>query len=343
LDRIDRLFEILVRANLRVGLVTCVVAVGSAILLRIVLGITGFPFITFFPAVLVSAFVGGLLPGSLAALASITYAALVVSLPASSRLGPLPVGGLVGAVLVFGTQIGSIEVIRVAARRAETRRIAAAALLAERNTMFHELQHRVANNMQFISSLLSLQSRAIPSGGPGRDAMQDAAQRLMRFATIHRKLHDDRLAERGFAALAREVLQELLLATGCDSVILDITADEVPLPLATITTLLLVTTEAATNAVKHVFTAGRGNHLTVHLGRQGADTLELVIADDGPGYPPGNEPGTAGSLGIKIMQSFISRLQGQITMRSAPGAEVRVLFPRPAVDSVTRANLERTA
>jgi two-component sensor histidine kinase len=343
LDRIDRLFEILVRGNLRLGLITCVVAIGLAILLRLALGITGFPFITFFPAVLATAFVGGMLPGIVAALASITYAALVLVVPLGSRLGPIPVGGLVGAALVFSAQIGCIEVIRIAARRAEVRRRAAAALLAERNTMFHELQHRVANNMQFIASLLNLQGRALPSGSPGRDAMQDAAERLNRFATIHRKLHDDRLAERGFAALATDVLQELLSATACDHVTLHVTADTVTLPLNTITTLILVTTEAATNAVKHVFAPGHGNHLTVHLVRSGPDALELVVFDDGPGYPPGIEPGSNGSLGVKIMQSFVSRLQGQLTMRSKPGAEVRVLFPLPAAESASPVKLEQAA
>jgi two-component sensor histidine kinase len=156
---------------------------------------------------------------------------------------------------------------------------------------------------------------------------------LQRFGTIHRRLHDAHRAERSFDALAHEVLTDLLLATGCEHVTLNLRADPAPLPLDTLTTLILITTEAATNAVKHVFSQGRGRHLDVTLERLDDDAFELRIADDGPGFP---EPAqTSFSLGFKIMRSLVDGLHGTLRTISDNGAVVRVTFTAAAAEMFT--------
>jgi two-component sensor histidine kinase len=321
-DSIDRLFELLVRRNRGVGLITALITVAIAVGIRVAFPYSGYPFSTFLPAILITAFAGGWLPASLAAAASVLYAWRFL-IPETHTVP----AAVIVATVVFATQIAGLEVIRVAARRAVARRKRADALLAERDVMFRELQHRVANNMQFISSLLALQSRQLPPGDVGREAMRDAANRLHRFATIHRRLHEAHRAERRFDTLAQDVLADLLQATGCEHVKLNIQAEATVLSLDALTTLILITTEAATNAVKHVFTQGRGSHLGVTLQTRADGAFELTITDDGPGFP--EEPKRGVSLGFKIMQSLIDGLHGTMQTDSANGAMVRVVFPAP--------------
>jgi two-component sensor histidine kinase len=283
------------------------------------------------PAVLITAIAGGWMPATLAAAASIAYVALFMT-PTRYMLAPVasPLDGIIAVCVIFAVQIGAIELIRVAAQRSDRARRRAADLLAERDVMFRELQHRVANNMQFISTLLMLQARQLPAADAGRTALDDAADRLQRFATIHRRLHDTRQAERRFDAVAHDILTDLLDATGCANVNLEVQADPAPLPLDTLTTLILITTEAATNAIKHVFVKSKGNRLSVRLARGGEAEYELTITDDGPGFPEGATPDDSKSLGLRIMRSLIRQLRGTLLTQSLDGAVVRVVFPVPA-------------
>jgi two-component sensor histidine kinase len=330
LDSIDRLFEILTRRNLRAGLRAAAVTVALAIGIRIALPFYGFPFVTFIPAVLITAFIGGWLPATLASAASLLYAwrfLLPVAHPFPTVFNSAY--AMVAVSFVFATEIACLEVIRVAARRAVARRQRADELLAERDTMFRELQHRVANNMQFISSLLAMQGRRLPPGDVAREILRDAADRLHRFALIHRRLHDSHLADRRFDTLVREILSDLLHATGCARISVDVAADPAALPLDTLTTLILITTEVATNAIKHVFAKSRGTRLSVSLARNAQGDFDLVIADDGPGFSEGAAPESGTSLGFRIMGALVQGLHGTMHTSNAEGAVVRVVFPAP--------------
>lgn len=330
LDSIDRLFEILVRGNVRAGLLAAAVTVGLAIGIRMVLPFSGFPFVTFIPAVLITAFVGGWLPAGLASAASLFYAwrFLVPAAPTFPTLFNSAYAVVLVSV-VFTLEIACLEVIRVAARRAVARRQRADELLAERDAMFRELQHRVANNMQFISGLLALQGRRLPAGDTARNILRDASERLRRFAAIHRQLHDSHTADRRFDTLAREVLTDLLHATGCAAIRVEVAADPASLPLDTLTTLILITTEAATNAVKHVFSKSRGTCLSVSLARHAEGEFELIIADDGPGFPKEGQTSSDNSLGFRIMRALVQGLHGTMHTSTAGGAVISVLFRVP--------------
>jgi two-component sensor histidine kinase len=322
---------VLVRRSRRTGLLTAAAAVALGILIRVAFPFPGYPYVTFVPAVLVTAIAGGWLPATLAAVASIAYVTTLMT-PTRYMLVPVvsPLGGVIAVSVIFAAQIGAIELIRIAAARSDAARRRAADLLAERDVMFRELQHRVANNMQFISTLLLLQARQLPAGDAGGAALNDAAGRLQRFATIHRRLHDTTQAERRFDAVALDILTDLLDATGCANVKLEVQADPAPLPLETLTTLILITTEAATNAIKHVFAESRGNRLSVRLARAAEAEYELTIADNGPGFPEGAPAEDSKSLGVRIMRSLIRQLRGTLLTQSMDGAVVRVVFPAPA-------------
>ena len=325
MDFIDRAFDLLLRRHPRAGYAAALCLSAAAIALRLAFPALRYPFLMLMPAVLVGGLVGGWRPGTLAACLAL---GLAWYLPGAAGVTGSLAGMLIAAG-VFAVQILCIEAVRVAARRAEARRRRADELLAENDVMFRELQHRVANNMQFIASLLCLQGLRLPEGDLGRLAMTEASDRLLRFATIHRRLHDAHCGQDGFAPLIEDILTELLLATDCPHVALTVRAPDTPLPLDLLTTLILITTEAATNAAKHVFAPGLGHRLIVTLEPVGTGEMALAIADDGPGFPPGFAADTGSRLGFKIVRSLATRLGGELCPENAGGAVLRVRFPAP--------------
>jgi two-component sensor histidine kinase len=333
MDRIDRLFGIIVSRGWRIGVVTGMVSLFLAIAVRIVLGshLQGFPFITFWPAMMITALVGGWRIASVTSVLALLYGwyalippAFVFSLTRNDAIG-LSVGAVVaGAIIVLS------EIVRAAARRLKSEQVRALNLLAERDVMFSELQHRVANNMQFVAGLLTLQGRRLTPGSLERQVFKESADRLSLFASVHRKLHDAPRAQTGFADLTADILRDLLKATGCGTVELTVTADPVDLPLDMLATLVLIATEATTNSIKHVFAARQGATLKVSLSRTAKDQCELRVADDGPGFPVPGQKAESTSLGMHILHSLAARIDGTVSLESSNGAIVRVSFPVPA-------------
>jgi two-component sensor histidine kinase len=335
----ETMFGILLQRRLRSGVVTAFVTVGIGIAVSVAFPacFRDFPFLTVFPAVLMTAFVGGWRPALVAAVAALLFSWFYLIPPEGFELTPSAAIGLAGAGLFVAIEIGLIEIVGIAARRLHANQLQSRALVTERDARMSELQHRVANNMQFVASLLTLQSRALPVGTPGRAALQKGVDRLVVFSAIHRKLQDTQRAENGFAGMVEEILSDLLAATDCSHVALQVEAEPVPLRLDTVTTLVLITTEAATNSIKHVFSRSRGTRLEVVLKRVAADEVELAIADDGPGLPQQVSSSGQGSpahgaktgQGLGILQSLAAQVGGKLSLEASHGVVVRLRFPAP--------------
>ena len=155
--------------------------------------------------------------------------------------------------------------------------------LAEKDALMREIHHRVKNNLQIISSLLSMQQRALKDE-PARAALGDTRQRISALALIYRTLYqsdDIRHAD------AREFFTELvgqMVASESGrgfAVTRSIDADSLVVDPDKLAPLALWLVEAITNAQKHAF-AGRGGALQVRFRVRG-DTSVLEVQDDGPG------------------------------------------------------------
>lgn len=217
--------------------------------------------------------------------------------------------------------------LRLRRERAEARRIAAARS-ADR-ALFHDLQHHVANAMQFASSLLSLAAARVRDRGDAEAALEDAAGRLAAMAVIHRRLHDPALGDGRLGETLATLARDLLAARGRQDIALSVSvADDVPaLGLTRISAVASIVVEAVTNAVKHAFDGRHGGRLAIALRSEGCG-LTLSIVDDGPGPP--SEPPDPTSLGLAVMGAMAARLGGRFTLDAASGggAAVRVTFPR---------------
>jgi two-component sensor histidine kinase len=201
--------------------------------------------------------------------------------------------------------------------------------LLERDDLLREIHHRVKNNLQVISSLLSLQQRAL-SDPAARAAMSDTRQRITALALIYRALYEGPdLRKVDLRSFLEELIAQLIMYDGgtrsnirTDFVINDLTIDPDHLaPLA------LFAVEAITNAKKHGL-AESGGYLIVTFRVRGS-MAELAITDSGV---PGRSPAVVGAgVGRTLMLAFARQLGGDANFSPEPGGGMtaRLSFPTP--------------
>lgn len=184
-------------------------------------------------------------------------------------------------------------------------------------TLMQELQHRVKNNMQMISSLLSLQSNAIADAG-ARDAVLQGQHRIEAMSLIHQKLYlEETLNGINMQEYLEELVQGLVKSyTGnATNVKLQTDIDPVFVPVDTAVPLGLITNELVTNALKYGLTAA-APALQVSLNNNNG-LLHLAVQDNGMGIQPGNA--RTGNLGMKLITALAKQLDATVTIRSEGG------------------------
>ncbi|WEK59419.1 MAG: sensor histidine kinase [Candidatus Brevundimonas phytovorans] len=199
--------------------------------------------------------------------------------------------------------------------------------LDEKDALMREIHHRVKNNLQIISSLLSMQQRAVADPA-ARAALGDTRQRITALALIYRTLYQ---SEDIRAADSRTFLTELVgqLIAGeamrGPLVTSTVEADAIIIDPDRLAPVALWLVEAVSNAQKHAF-AGRGGDLRVRF-KIMDETSILEVQDDGPGVADSD---TAG-VGRTLMNAFAKQLRGQAEMLEAPGGGsiARLTFATP--------------
>jgi two-component sensor histidine kinase len=204
--------------------------------------------------------------------------------------------------------------------RLASRRAAAQAVI-----MAGENDHRTMNSLQFVASLLNLQSRAVDST-EAAGQLTAAANRVSAVARVHRTFAAEPSAERlPILGYLRRLCGELadILETA-----VEIEGIEASIPTEQILALGLIANELVTNAKKH----GAGT-IKVTFRTRGRGEYELCVLDQGPGLPRGFAPDrhAAGSLGMKLVALLVNQLDGRLLAGANPagrGACFTVAFPR---------------
>jgi two-component sensor histidine kinase len=238
-----------------------------------------------------------------------------------------------GLVLAMFAVVGVLDVVilqairgllqTTAAQRAEVAELARqrGELIQQHDTAFREMQHRVANNLQYVSNMLQLSRIEADRGGDVRDVLDKALARLSAMAQLHRQLNDITTYKQGVEQILRAILDEVLDPARID---ICLRIDPVALTTEQMTALVLFVTEAATNADKHVFRHGAGARFEVVLDRRGTDMLRLSVRDDGPRIVEpvltamGVAPRPKG-LGMRIMHGLAHQLGGTFETGGSAG------------------------
>ena len=210
------------------------------------------------------------------------------------------------------------------------------AALAEKEVMLKEIHHRVKNNLQVISSLVSLQSDNLTDERM-RDDLNDVRDRVRTMALVHEKLYETSdLARLNFADYAASLLRSLWRShsTLAEQVRLTLALAPVALSIEAAVPCGLILNELAGNALKHAFPNSRDGELTVGLKHDAATgTACLRVHDNGVGLPEGLDWRQSRSLGLRLVQILTNQLRGTVDVGTGPGTEFQITFPSSGFQS----------
>jgi len=197
-----------------------------------------------------------------------------------------------------------------------------------------EVEHRVKNTLQLISSIVLLQGRRASDEG-ARQALRAVQQRVAAVSVSHRHVGWADDSERvEVAALVREIVSDLAGSAGRDDVAIELDLEAVTIPGRQAAPVALLVSETVSNALRHAYPAGRSGRISVVVRRTGG-SLELIVADDGVGLPP-EGPSKTG-FGLTVAQLMAQQLRGRLTTESTqPGVRLSVTMPMD-VEALPRA------
>lgn len=210
-------------------------------------------------------------------------------------------------------------------------------LLREKAILLQEVQHRVANSLQIIASVI-LQSARKSQSDETRTSLADAHSRVMSVAALQQQLAASRLGEVALkpyfdqlcvsvgASMIRDHNQ-LSLHVACDNSVVDADIS---------VSLGLIVTELVINSLKHGYPDGRHGQITVSYHSRGPNWT-LAVADDGVGMPndaPSNTPG----LGTSIVEALANQLKARVQVAGGhPGTTVSIVHNQINAIDVTAA------
>lgn len=187
--------------------------------------------------------------------------------------------------------------------------------LAVKETLLHEVNHRVKNSLQMVTSLLVLQAGSTPSPELRRGLL-DARSRIGVVAGIHQRLYENGLHDRvELVSYLHELATATINALGDEPKIsLSLDSDgQILIPLAQAVPLALITSELIANAVKYAFAPGNPGIVSLAIRRHDAGFV-LEVADNGCGLPDDFDLAGGTGLGIRIVTALVRQVRGAIDL-----------------------------
>ncbi|MCM4169975.1 histidine kinase [Arenibacter sp. TNZ] len=188
------------------------------------------------------------------------------------------------------------------------------ARIKEKDTLLKEIHHRVKNNLQTVSSLLSLQSRSIDEPKI-KTLIKSSQNRVISMAMVHEMLymrHD--LSKIEYKSYVEELSDYLLRSfKGSDNNIsLNIIIPDIKLGIDTAIPLGLLINEVITNALKYGIKDNEEGEIHIELLKSNDKDYVLYIGDNGEGFPENISHKNTKSLGLKLIHNLARQLKGSI-------------------------------
>jgi two-component sensor histidine kinase len=203
-------------------------------------------------------------------------------------------------------------------------------LLREKAILLQEIQHRVANSLQIIASVLMQSARNVQSEET-RSHLNDARNRVMSIATVQKQLtsvQDGRVQLRSYFEQLRDSLSASMIRDHTRQSI-ELNIENCSVTANVSVSLVLIVTELVINALKHAFPEERAGKIIVDYHRQGPNWT-LSVADNGVGMPRGGavvQPG----LGTSLVEALARQLNARVQVAdSNPGTAVSIVHAQIA-------------
>lgn len=187
--------------------------------------------------------------------------------------------------------------------------------IGEKETLLREVHHRVKNNLQTVSSLLSLQSRSIEDENV-KKLIKSSQNRVISMAMVHEMLYmRDDLSKIEFKSYVQELSEYLVRSVkGAENNIkLDLDIPDIQLGIDTAIPLGLLINETVTNALKYGIKDDDEGEIHIALKKAHERNFELEIGDDGAGFSDTINHKNTKSLGLKLIHNLARQLKGTIT------------------------------
>ena len=199
-------------------------------------------------------------------------------------------------------------------------------LLVQKGVLLQEMQHRVANSLQIIASILLLKARAV-SSEETRQHLKEAHQRVMSVAEIQRHFYLTQGTDQIEVGLYLSKLCESLAASmiaDTQPIRMKVTCDDGMIDSDKAVSLGLIVTELIINAVKYAFPVFKEDAAIVVTYQISGVDWHLSVADNGVGKPP-SDAGKNGGLGTAIVDALVKKLSAVVeTVCDADGMKVSV-------------------
>lgn len=276
------------------------------------------PFVLLYPAVVLTALIAG------------TFPALGLAIGGGAWTlwrGGASSAAVVVFLLFSALLIYLIDALAKTALRLTHEKGVTQALMEEQRTLFAELQHRVANNLTFLGSLLRLSRKQVQENpAHAAEAYDDAIRRLEVIGRLHRRLHSPEALEQPLPQYLRSLCTDVLDATGAKNIVCIVDADDVRLSLSKLTSLSLLLVELMTNSLKHAFAGRETGTIEVDLKSLPGGSLKLAVTDDGPGIPSSYDAAEHTGLGTRIVAGLAKQLGGDLRLPHHGTAKTELVF-----------------
>jgi len=199
--------------------------------------------------------------------------------------------------------------------------------LADNKLLIKEIHHRVKNNLQVVSSLLNMQARKM-TDMETKDAFNTSKMRVQSMSIIHQNLYQGK----ELVSVDTQVYMNQLINNISktylinDNINVEINVEKINMDVDTLVPLGLIANELICNALKYAFRDKNEGNLLVRLSQDG-NIITLQVKDNGIGLGSNQIPKKPSSLGSRLIESFVDRLEGTITINGHDGTDILITFP----------------
>lgn len=208
-----------------------------------------------------------------------------------------------------------------------------------------EINHRIKNNLQIVSSLLDLQAEKF-SDKKVIEAFKESENRIVSISLIHKELYESGdLDYLDFSSYIRKLVSDLLRSYNTENsgIRVNLEVDRIFLGVDTAVSLGIIINELFTNSLKYAFPPGKGGEINIALFREiagdleksqagsgrvcgGYENLTLTFSDNGKGFPENFDFRNAESLGLQLVNALVDQIDGSFDLERGTGTKFTIKF-----------------
>jgi len=227
---------------------------------------------------------------------------------------------------------GKLTAVSLIYRDITKRKKAEEALEKIQETHIKEIHHRIKNNLQIISSLLSLEADKF-SDERMLESFRESQNRVFSMALIHEELYKGKeLDTLDFASYLQKLTADLFGSYNLsDNICLKLDLEQIHLDMDIAIPLGIIVNELVSNSLKHAFPAGRAGEICINLCRtpfMGKNDFRyvLTVADNGKGIPEEIDFTNTDSLGFQLVNLLVEQMEGRIELKRDHGTKFIIWF-----------------